>query len=95
MADKADQEAKQLLPCLKNLVITCRPDYLCATCKRRSSVASALRERDAELDKLRAIFASVAPTNSQGYEGLLATGQALIDKDAEIERLKAALEETK
>ena len=45
----------------------------------------------AELDKLRAVFRSIAPNNSKGYDGLLGTGQALIDKDAEIAGLKAAL----
>jgi len=52
----------------------------------------AKREADLrrEVEQLRAVFASISPkSNSRAYSGLLATGQTLIDKDAEIAMLKA------
>jgi len=52
MSDQFDEQAEQLLPCLKNLVITCRTDYLCATCKRRPAIAAALREAVEEQKQL-------------------------------------------
>lgn len=47
-------------------------------------VATALWQGDEEKAKLQAVFNSLAPTNSKGYEGLLATGQRLIDLDAQL-----------
>lgn len=55
---------------------------------RGAAIAAKLRELRAEIEKLRAVFASVAPSNSKGYEGLLATGQKLIDLTNENERLR-------
>ena len=79
----AEAEAKALLP---NVVTWGFPDDY------RPAVAQALLALKVENAKLQAVFDSLAPTNSKAYEGLLATGQVLINKDAKIAELLSRLE---